>query len=632
MNMTDQRWKWIRRILLLGTFLAAVKMIFFDYTMDEEYQIVMAYRSISSDSLFAEMWEPHQTSAFLTAILMRLYYAVTGTWTYLVLYLRVCTTLIQAVIAYALYRVLRGVTRERYAFLLALIFFNVVPKAIEIPEFSNMQLWFFTLTVLALMQYYFGCVGNGARAVSDTCECAGMGARPVPDTGGQSGTYTISAVQKRNIFLLVLAGICMSLEVLSFPSCVLLFPFFLVYIFIRSEKDRWRDSLLFAGTCGLCALIWLMLVLRNVSLSDFVRNVQYVLSFDATHDISGVTEGKAASLLSNLQTFAGLIALIVGISAVIFLLLQIRNGRRQKNKTASDACPENSQVGQYQKKRVKSEDLLRFCVICVTVSELVQLFYWMILESGYELPHIHFLVILIVGIVAWRYAKDVKKTLFMGIVGGFLSIAAVYYISDLEIYNALAHGWLCVLFCVVVLVLALEKQLGEQAERWIYFLLITLCLTCLVGKGYTIKYGRDYQTVLQTGSIMRYGPAAGILTDDWNAWIYNANYEDFTANIEEGDKVLIVTTSMLSESTTAYLFENCEVCHYSVVDPTDYDEKLLTYWELYPDKQPDVIVVDTWCGNLLTESDSWIMQYIENEFGYTAVTDGLYMRFYRRAG
>ncbi|MCD8129957.1 MAG: hypothetical protein LUE16_01540 [Lachnospiraceae bacterium] len=145
-----------------------------------------------------------------------------------------------------------------------------------------------------------------------------------------------------------------------------------------------------------------------------------------------------------------------------------------------------------------------------------------------------------------------------------------------------------------------------------------------------MRGGRGYETVLGTEGLMKYGPAAGILTDYMNAYIYNSNYEDFEVYIEDGDRVLIVTNMVFSQSTMSYLFKDTEVCHYSIVDPTTYDERLLTYWELYPEKKPNVIIVDCWYGWLYEASDSWIMQYIENEFGYTGVIDGKYIRIYRQ--
>lgn len=58
MNKTG-KWRLLRNLLLLGSILAAAKLIFVDYTLDEEYQIVMAYRRLKGDSLFGTMWEPH---------------------------------------------------------------------------------------------------------------------------------------------------------------------------------------------------------------------------------------------------------------------------------------------------------------------------------------------------------------------------------------------------------------------------------------------------------------------------------------------------------------------------------------------------------------------------------------------
>lgn len=78
------------------------------------------------------------------------------------------------------------------------------------------------------------------------------------------------------------------------------------------------------------------------------------------------------------------------------------------------------------------------------------------------------------------------------------------------------------------------------------------------------------------------------------------------------------------------MMTGAQVAHYSIVDPTAYDERLLTYWELYPEKLPNVIVVDCWYGELKESAESWIMQYIEGEFGYSQINEGRYVRFYRK--
>ncbi|MGN1148141.1 MAG: hypothetical protein ACI4TB_06935, partial [Lachnospiraceae bacterium] len=454
-----------------------------------------------------------------------------------------------------------------------IIYFNVVPKIIQIPEFSNLQLWFFTVLVLLLMQYY--------------------------SSYGKGG--------KDRWYFLVPAALSMAFEVLAYPSCLILFPFFLGYIFIKSVHHRWRDSLIFAGTCGICGAAWLLLVLRKLTVSELMRNIKNVVTFDLTHDISGATAGKGAGILANLAGGAALLLAMAVVSAVIVLLLK----KREQDIAGKAVLPV-------------------FLVVLVVVSELVQLFYWIVLKSGYEVLQLHLFVLLVAGALSWHLADDRKKVLWMGIAGSLLSLLAVIYISDLEMFYALPHGLLGPLFSALVMVYALQQTLGEKGRKWCYLLLTGLAVLTIFGKGFTLRAGRDYNTVLETRGIMKYGPAAGIATDYMNAYIYNANYEDFMSYVEPGDKVLIVTNMVMSAGTTPYMFEDVDICHYSIVDPTAYDERLLTYWELYPEKYPNVIIVDCWYGTLMEDKDNWIMQYIEKEFGYTTVNDGKYIRFYRK--
>ena len=572
-NMTKRHWNILFTILFLGSALAAVKLIFFDYTMDEEYQLMMGYRILRGDRLFREMWEPHQTSAFLCAGLMWIYKTLTGTYTGILLFLRLCTTFIQIALGRYLYRILSKLLDRNYALLCALIYFNSVPKNIQIPDFSNMQLWFFTLTVLLLMQYY-------------------LPAEPE---------------RKKKGFLVFIAGICMALEVLSYPSCIILFPFFLICIYRYSKQTRWRDIGLFCGACAVSAGIWLFMVLHHVKADELLRNVKYLLDFDLTHEISGATAGKLQGILSNLWGGFGFILLTCALSLPALAMIRVRNRNMEKR--------------QY---------FLIFLIMLVFISVCIQEYLWIFKKSGYEVWQLHLLLLLFSGLLACPFAGKKRNYFIMGIIGTLLSLLAVIYISDLEMFYALPHGILGGAFCAVILVLALENTLQKSAGRWICFLLVSLCVVSITGKGYTLRAGRDYNVITDTKSIMRHGPAAGILSDYMNCYIYNCNFEDFNTYVNPDDVVLIVTNMVMSAGTTPYMIAGAEVAHYSIVDPTAYDERLLTYWALYPEKQPNVIVTDCWYGQLMEDQNSWIMQYIENEFGYRQVNDGRYVRFYRK--
>ena len=583
--MSNKMWKSVKLILLLGTVMAALKLIFVDYTLDEEYQIVMAYRNLIGDHLFKQMWEPHQTSAFFCSGLIWLYTTVTGTTTGVILFLRFVTLGIQVLLGYWVYRTLKRLLEKDYALLLALLYINIVPKNIQIPEFSNMQLWFLTVSVLAVMEYY---------------------------------------VVRDKWWLLVLAGVSLAGEVLTYPTCVILFPFFLIYLLCKSGKNKWRDILILTGTCALCGGIWLLLVFRNVSLEEFLRNVESLLSFDPTHHVSGMTNAKNQNYIDNVFIWAGWLAVIAAISGLIWGGLglvkkwRLGIGGGKNNDTVKSGCAD------------KRAGFLKFLTIALLVSEMVQIYYWAVKAIGYEYLQIHLLVLWLAAVCVWRMAGEGKKVLFWGIIATLVAYAGVMYISDLAIYYTLPHGALGIVFAAAVIIMAMQNVLKDKARPWILLLVISLCLCSIGGKAYTLRGGKQENSIRAVGGIMKEGPAAGILADYMCAYIYNCNYEDYAKYVQPGDNVLIVAKMIMSVGTTAYLFEDVNISHFSIVDPTTYDEKLLTYWEQYPEKAPDVIVVDCWYGGLMEPEDSWIMQYIENEFGYTTVNDGAYVRFYRR--
>ncbi len=564
-------------VLFIFSILAAVKLIFVDYTMDEEYQIVMAYRNLSGDSIFGTMWEPHQTSAFMCIAIMYVFRLLTGGYAGVVITLRIVTELIRAALSYWIFRSVKRYTDKTTALLSALLYFNSVPKLIDIPEFSNMQLWFFTIMTLSLMEYYYR-----EKTVTD---------------------------EKRKILFLILSSAALALEILSYPSCIILFPVTIVFIGVSSREHRIRDILVYVSTDAACALVWLAVVLRRITPEELIRNVRYSVGFDLTHDLSGSTEGKLSGSITYLWQTALMLALIFAASMLITKIFIKRSSADE------ETCRKFVPV-----------------VSMVLIAGVIQIFFWIVLRKGYEYPQIHLLTLFLsAGILIASYRKDKEKTerigpFLYGFWGSVISVLAVFYISDLQFLNALPHGMLGIVMALCIIsVLA-----GEKGRKLITVLFIGMVVTAMIGKGGSIKGGRELRSVTDIRGIMKEGPAIGILSDYMCCYIYNSDYEDFAANIEEGENVLIVTNMVKAPGTTPYMFGDYKVCHFSIVDPTSYDERLLTYWELYPEKKPDVIVVDCWYGQLMENPDNWIMKYIENDFGYSECIDGKYVRFYKR--
>lgn len=568
--MSDRKRRIIKIILLLGSIFAAIKLIFIDYTLDEEYQIVMAYRNLIGDDLFKQMWEPHQTSAFLCSGLMWIYYAITGTYTGVLLFLRFFALGVQVVLSWWMYRVVHEVLDKEYAYILALLYLNIVPKNIQIPEFSNMQLWFLTIAVLLLMKFF----------------------------------------KTERLVLLVGVGMALSCEILTYPTCIILYPLFVFFLVKKAGRRKWQGIAVLTGTCAVCGGAWLLWVLSNVSVQELFSNIQKMLSFDVSHDVSGVTSAKVHNYIYNFKLWGMMLLTVAVVSGCLTGIIYFYKKKKQTIE--------------------RREIWIAFWIISIFVAEVIQLYHWGIGKWGYEYLQLHLLVIWLATAFLFKSAGKEKSFLTVGLIATLVAYVAVMYISDLAMYYTLPHGVLGIVFCCVVIISALQKILRERAKVWIYFLLVSLCLCSIIGKGYTLRGGKAQNTVLSVGGIMKDGPAAGILAEYMCAYIYNSNFTDYKEYIQPGDKVLIVANMIMSVGTTAYLFDDVEVCHYSIVDPTAYDERLLTYWEQFPEKQPNVIVVDCWYGQLKENPDNWIMQYIENEFGYHSVNDGKYVRFYRR--
>lgn len=586
----------LKGVLIILSILAAVKMLFWGGGLDEEYQLVMAYRNINGDKLFLNMWEPHQTSAFLCSLLMRPYLALIGN-TGIMVWLRFCGTMLHLGISIYLYRVLCRMISKDSAFLAGLIYFNTIPKQIMLPEFGIMQVWFLTLLSLFLIKYYD------------------------------------SDVRKKKY--LIFAAFAMVFEVLSYPSCLLLYVPVVWIIWRRSGKERFKDIGILTGVCALCGIVYLGILLRNNTAAGLVHTLSYIVNGDITHSFS--FEDK---LLFSVRYTLGPILIWLAVLALAKAGAAFTVKRRRRGG--------DGQV----------EESFQCRVIWATaLSCLLGLFYWVVLNIGYEYMQIHLAVFMTFGVFCAVREKRRKKAdaenamtdrrllqaglLLDGIVLTACGLLAVVFLTDLPLMNSLSHGVSGAVFGAALVTLYWEDEKTDREDApgkrkyrtaGLFVVLFLWAFTAVFGKGYTLRSRWGYANVLQSGGIMKQGPAAGTISDYMCAYIYNCDCEDWQNMVRDGDRVLIMVDQIRNLGTIRYLFKDVEISHFSVVDPTPYDERLLEYWKMFPEKKPNVIVVDCWYGQLLADPEGWIMQYVEKEFGYTSVEEGRYIRIYRKDG
>lgn len=225
-------------LILAGVILVNIKRLFIDFSVDCEYAIAMSYRMARGDYMITQMWEPHQTSAFLNSAFIWLYMLLTGTTTGIALYLNGVGLLAKLGVAFAFCRTLRRDIESRLLFLMCAFFMTVNAKDIIILDFSNMMIYFSILCFCAL---YVHLRKQGAA---------------------------------ETVFLM-LAAVCFCLEVLSYPSAIILFPLMLA-ILNRYSVFRCRDMVLFSGTCIVIGSTFIGFLLIRTGWERFwpcVRNI-----------------------------------------------------------------------------------------------------------------------------------------------------------------------------------------------------------------------------------------------------------------------------------------------------------------------------------------------------------------------
>ena len=61
-----------------------------------------------------------------------------------------------------------------------------------------------------------------------------------------------------------------------------------------------------------------------------------------------------------------------------------------------------------------------------------------------------------------------------------------------------------------------------------------------------------------------------------------------------------------------------------------YDEMILYYWEMHPERYPDVVFVESCYGEVMYDEEEFIMKWLNTEYNASSVTDLEYIRVYRK--
>lgn len=551
-------------LLILLAAASVVKTLFVGLEIDEEYALSLGWRLIQGDTLFYTMWEPHQLSALADAALMWPYWAITGTTTGILLYMRIVTLVLKALLSIWFYRTMRRTLTPRTAFLTALALFVYTPKWFLAPDYISQQFHFTLAAFLCFYGYY-----------ADGC---------------------------KKLWRLVPGGIFLSLSVLAFPQSAFAAPVYLIGMFLLGRRAGEKRVLgLPAGmlvtflTCLACAGVFLVYVLQDMSLRTLIARATLILNdpqYDFTFAERLALLGSQAADVGKFLAKPGGVALAVvgaGIARDIYLRQErpIRNIRYWLNILFALFSAATVLLCLARALRDSSLDERYFCPVLV-----------------------------IAGIWFFRSGRGTaREGLFW--LGYLPGVAAYLFIlrSTLLGFSATFMYLTWPAVCAV-LALALQTRAAENGETdpctpyaldadWADGILLSLLGFLVVCRAFLVlTTGWKPANVLDTElTYLSDGPAAGTWADTETADMYYAL--ERALDPCGGKKVLLSTGDVHG---LAFLMADgtLETAQASVISSTDSDSRFANYYLELPEKEPDVIIYNDDCVRDLDEFHQWL--------------------------
>lgn len=555
-------------LYIILTIIACISLIFSNFSYDAEYQLAMAYRMLKGDSMITQMWEPHQTSAFLCAIIMKLYLTITHTTTGIVLFTQIVGFLIRGGISLYLYRTVKDLTGKLPALIAGFLYLLISPKDLLVPEFSNMQLWFATLTCLSLVRY-FRLRKNGQ---------------------------------------LVLSAICLCLGVFSYPSFIIAYVavFFLLLKYSNNAK---KDILLFTGICALIGGTFVGYLLINVGYENIINCLPKALAIEPSHTVSMLD--KALSHMLNIAQILGVLATVCAIGFSAGLLFDFIKTKKNRQKISFS---------------------LNRCILLSWFVLLALLLITILRVENNGATAYPLLMILALGLWQRNLLSDAEKHLYYSALWiGIMNLLSTMLLSDHGILQAVPYMHIAICVSVIPLYHWFRECIDRTSLKRLFvygihaFMLLTIFRSIYI---HVPLYSKSQICSLASDmALIRSGPALGILTDEVGAAKQRDSLLEWKEYIRPGDTIWILGEPV---DTLGYLYEDVEVGAPTVMSTPTYNSELLYYWEINPDKYPDVVIMTGGFGDLALElaQNDWLMNWVVEEYQADTVIDGNYWRYY----
>lgn len=353
---------------------------------------------------------------------------------------------------------------------------------------------------------------------------------------------------RKTVLWQILAGIFTCAAILAYPSCILASPFIFIAIHHTDAKTKRSPALIPLITCMVIGFGYIGYFLSKMSVSEFIYGIKQMLS-DGSH--SSMSD-KVSWILIELKSWVVPVLIIITTSLLICRIYQ------KVNKEARS-------VGRF------------FLPIMLIVSMVHQIIYWLIPSNLYlNRPLLYFYIAFIAGLIMCRD----NKLLLWG-----------FYIPNIAI-------WACVMlvtntgfrvtgaFLMPCIILTLVIMCDEKSAPFTGTALLLIIFILFFARGYLVMENNGYKESVQfVKQKALYGPAKDIYCVYNDGFDYNAAAELLSEYGEDGEIILVVGSHSLW-----YMLGDYKVGTYSTISTPTFDERLLQYYEMNPDRKPDLII------------------------------------------
>ncbi|MBQ7766599.1 MAG: hypothetical protein IJ397_07150 [Lachnospiraceae bacterium] len=350
-----------------------------------------------------------------------------------------------------------------------------------------------------------------------------------------------SAKQAGYVIILSLATCAL---ILSYPSMLLLFIGLFITLFITFSK---KDAFLYAGACFIIGLLYVGYFTLTLGLKNFLFGIQQMMT-DGEHSAS-----VFSTLFSNIKSWLIVLVSFAVLYALAFLIAKIFKVKKQKD----------------------------FIAVSISLVALIgQLVYW--LSSFRYINYPLVLYYLVFGallttrrITKQEFLKFVLPSLIATFSGALLTNTGIYVISVM-------------LIPAIIYLLTKTADTETNATTSNKIIIYALLLIFLFSRGWLVCESGSFKadmTYVKQKALS--GPAKGIYCRYIEGYQYNQVQALADQYIESDASVLCI-----SGHTLWYLLSDYQIANYSTISTPTYDERLLEYYDLYPDKKPDYILVD----------------------------------------